>query len=78
MMIGVFGPGMERMQVECPLSHLLRRLGRLVLLNQFEMRVLSRLYRACKANQSNRLRKAWEVNQFSCLYKVMEVTQSNN
>jgi hypothetical protein len=36
------------------------------------------LNRHCKANQSNRLRKAWEVNRSSRLYKAMEVTQYNN
>jgi hypothetical protein len=49
-----------------------------VLLNQLEMRVLSRLCKAWKANQSNHLRKAWEVNRSSRLYKALEVVQSNS
>jgi hypothetical protein len=61
--------------VEYPLKHLLRKLEKLVLLNQLEMQVLNR---HCKANQSNRLCIAWEVNRSSRLYKAMEVTQSNN
>jgi ssDNA-specific exonuclease RecJ len=53
-------------------------LEKLVLLSQFVMRVLSRLYKVWEANQSNHLRKAWEVNQFSRLYKALEVAQSNS
>jgi hypothetical protein len=60
-------------------------LEKLVLLNLFETRVLSRLYKVWDANQSShickvqevklsRLCKAWEVNRSSCLYKAMEVT----
>jgi hypothetical protein len=59
--------------VEYPLKHLLWRLGKLVLLNQFEMRVFSRLYRVWEANQSNQLRKAWGVNRSNRLYKALEV-----
>jgi hypothetical protein len=47
------------------------------MLSQFEMRVLSRLYKVWQANQSNHLRKAWEVNRSSHLYKALEVAQFN-
>jgi hypothetical protein len=49
-----------------------------VLLNQLEMRVLSRLCKVWEANQSNHFRKAQEVNRSSRLYKVLEVAQSNS
>jgi hypothetical protein len=64
--------------VEYPLKHLLWRLEKLVLLNQFEMRMLSHLYRVWEDNQSNHLRKAWGVNRSNHLYKALEVAKSNN
>jgi hypothetical protein len=87
MMVGVFGPGMERMLSRVSLRHLLRRLEEPELPNQLEVQTLNRHY---KVNQSNCLRRAWEVNQsnhllrawavsrFSRLYKAMEVAQFNN
>jgi hypothetical protein len=44
-----------------------------VLLNQLEMRALSRLCKVWEANQSNHLRKAWEANRSNRLYKALEV-----
>jgi hypothetical protein len=75
MMVGVFGPGMERCLVEYPLKHLLRRLEKPVLLNRLGMQVLNR---HGKASQSNHLHKALGVNRSSRLYKAMEVAQFNN
>jgi hypothetical protein len=56
MMVGVFGPSMEKMLNRVS-PHLLQRLERLVLLNQLEMQVPNH---HCKVNQSNRLRRAWQ------------------
>jgi hypothetical protein len=56
MMVGVFGPAMERTE----------KLVLLLIVNQLEMQVLSRL---CKVP---------EVNQSSRLYKVLGVVQSSN
>jgi hypothetical protein len=53
-------------------------LEKVVLLNQLEMRVLSRLCKVWEANQSNHLRKVWEVNRSSRLYKALEAAQSNS
>jgi hypothetical protein len=75
MMIGVFGPGMERMLVKYPLRHLLQRLERPVLLNHLEIRELNH---HCKANRSSLLHKALGVSQSSHLYKTMEVNQFNS
>jgi hypothetical protein len=61
--------------IEYPLTLLLQRLEKLVLLNQLEMQALNH---HCKANQFNHLHKVWEVSQFSRLYKTMEVNQFNN
>jgi hypothetical protein len=70
MMVGVFGPGMERMLSRVSPQASTAELKKPTLLNQFEMQVLNRHY---KANQSNRLRRAWEVNRSSRLYKATEV-----
>jgi hypothetical protein len=78
MMIGVFGPGMERTFSRVSPQASTVEVEKLVLLNQFEMRVFSHLYRVWEANQSNHLRKVWGVNRSIHLYKAMEVAQSNN
>jgi hypothetical protein len=74
MMVGVFGPGMERMLGRVsPQGRVL-----LSIANQLEMQVLSRLCKVWEVNLSSRLRKAREVSQFSHPYKALGVVQSSS
>jgi hypothetical protein len=70
MMIGVFSPGMEKV-VEYPLTDIIRRSERPVLLNQQE------LNRHCRANRSSLLRKVLGASQSSLLHTALEVSQCN-
>jgi hypothetical protein len=75
MMVGVFGPGMER-----TLSRVSPQTSTV------EVGETSAAQPARDASaqpplqsmESNHLRKAWEVNRPSCLYKALEVAQSNS
>jgi hypothetical protein len=81
MMVGVFGPGMERMlgRVSPPTSTVeVGETSVAVNSHQREMQVLSRLCKVQEDNQSSLLYNVWEVNQSSRPYKVLGVTQSNS
>jgi hypothetical protein len=71
MMVGVFGPGMNRSLVGYPLTHILQKSGKPVLLNQQE------LNRHCRASRSSLLHRALGASQSSLLHKALEVGQCN-
>jgi DNA-binding HxlR family transcriptional regulator len=67
--------------VEYPLTHILQRWGKLVLLNQRELNQASRsslLHRALGASQSSLLHTAPEVSQCNLLYESRGASQSSH
>jgi hypothetical protein len=83
MMVGVFGPGMERCLVEYPLTHVLQKSEKPVLLSQRELNRRCRasrsslLHKALGVNRSNLLCKAWGVNRSNLLYRALGVNRAN-
>jgi hypothetical protein len=82
MMIGVFGPGMEKVLLEYPLTCILQKSEKPVRLNQQELNHRCRasrsslLHKALGASRSSLLHKALGVSRYNLLYEAWGVSQS--